>query len=143
MADPLTATRRPRLADVAAIAGVSPATASRALGNGKNVSAATRERVWAAAQRLSFEPNQLARSLRRGSTMAIGLLLPDVANAFYGAALRGAQETVEAEGYHVLVLNTTRAASREREALRSLRAHRVDGLLVASYGGFEDIGVPV
>jgi DNA-binding LacI/PurR family transcriptional regulator len=142
MATP-TAPRRPTLADVAAVAGVSQATASRALGSGKNVSATTRERVWAAAQRLAFQPNQLARSLRRGSTMAIGLLLPDVANSFYGAALRGAQETLEAAGYHALVLNTNRTASTEREALRSLRAHQVDGVLIATYGGYEDIGVPV
>jgi LacI family transcriptional regulator len=135
--------RRTTLADVAAVAGVSPATASRALGNGKNVSTATRQRVWAAAQQLSFQPNRLARSLRRGSTMAIGLLLPDVANAFYGAVLRGAQGILEAAGYHVLVVNTNRTASTEREALRSLHAHQVDGVLIATYGGFEDIGVPV
>ena len=102
--------RRPTLADVAAAAGVSPSTASRALGTGTHVRARTRERVWAAAERLSFEPNQLARSLRRGSTMAVGLVIPDVASAFYGTALKGVQEVLEAAGYHVLVVNTGRAA---------------------------------
>jgi LacI family transcriptional regulator len=134
--------RRPTLADVAAAAGVSRATASRALSDGAHVNTATRERVAAAAQRLSFEPNRLARSLRRGSTMAVGLVVPDVANAFYAAALKGAQEVLEAAGYHVLVMNTDRAARAEREALRTLRAHQVDGVIVASYGGYEDIGVP-
>jgi LacI family transcriptional regulator len=43
----------------------------------------------------------------------------------------------------VLVVNTGRAAGREREAVRSLRAHQVDGLIIATYGGYEDIGVPV
>jgi DNA-binding LacI/PurR family transcriptional regulator len=134
--------RRPTLADVAVAAGVSRATASRALGESPNVSAATRARVWAAAERLSFEPNQLARSLRRGSTMAVGIVVPDVATAFYAAALKAAQETLEAAGYHVLVVNTERTARRERDAIRTLAAHRVDGLLVATSGGFEDIGVP-
>jgi LacI family transcriptional regulator len=134
---------RPTLADVAAAAGVSRATASRALGGGGHVSATARERVWAAAERLRFEPNQLARSLRRGSTMAVGLVVPDVANAFYAAALKGAQEALEAAGYHILVVNTERAAGREREAVRTLRAHQVDGLIVSTYGGYEDIGVPV
>jgi LacI family transcriptional regulator len=133
---------RPTLADVAAAAGVSRATASRALGDSPNVNALTRERVWAAAQRMAFEPNHLARSLRRGSTMAVGVVVPDVANAFYAAALSAAQETLEAAGYHVLVVNTERAAGRERAAVRSLRNHRVDGLIVATYGGYEDIGVP-
>ena len=66
--------------------------------------------MWAAAERLSFQPNQLARSLRRGSTMAVGLVIPDVAAAFYGTALKGVQEVLEAAGYHALVVNTGRAA---------------------------------
>lgn len=134
--------RRATLADVAAAAGVSRATASRALSDSADVSASARERVWAAAQRLAFEPNRLARSLRRGSTMGIGLVVPHFVNLFYAAALAGAQEVLEAAGYHVLVLNTQRSASRERAALRSLRAHQVDGVIVATSGGYEDIGVP-
>jgi LacI family transcriptional regulator len=98
--------------------------------------------VWEAAERLRFEPNRLARSLRRGATMAVGLVVPDVAASFYATALKSAQDTLEAAGYHVLVLSTGRAAGRERAALRTLRAHQVDGLLVATSGGYEDIGVP-
>jgi LacI family transcriptional regulator, galactose operon repressor len=133
---------RATLADVAAAAGVSRATASRALGDSPNVSPATRKRVGAAANRLGFEANPLARSLRLGSTMAVGLVVPDVGAAFYAMVLRGVQEVLEAHGYHVLVVSSERAASRERAALQSLRAHRVDGVIVASYGGYEDIGVP-
>jgi LacI family transcriptional regulator len=134
--------QRTTLADVAVAAGVSRATASRALGDSPHVSEATRARVWAAAERLSFAPNQLARSLRRGSTMAVGIVVPDIAAAFYAAALKAAQERLEAAGYHVLVANTERAARREREAILTLAAHRVDGLIVATSGGYEDIGVP-
>jgi DNA-binding LacI/PurR family transcriptional regulator len=132
----------PTLADVAAEVGVSQATASRALADSPLVNENTRRRVWEAAERLRFEPNRLARSLRRGATMAVGLLVPDVAASFYATALKSAQDTLEAAGYHVLVLSTGRAAAREREALRMLRAHQVDGLLVATSGGYEDIGVP-
>ena len=140
------ATRRsaaPTLADVAAEAGVSQATASRALADSPLVNANTRQRVWDVAERLQFQPNRLARSLRRGATMAVGLVVPDVGAAFYASALKSAQDVLEAAGYHVLVLNTSRAAEREREALRTLRAHQVDGLLVATSGGYEEIGVPV
>jgi len=107
------------------------------------VSLVARDRVWAAAERLRFEPNHLARSLRRGSTLAIGMVVPDVAVAFYASVLKGAQETLTAAGYHVLVVSTERAADRERAAVRTLAAHRVDGLIVATSGGYEDIGVPV
>jgi DNA-binding LacI/PurR family transcriptional regulator len=141
-ASPQPAQRRPTLADVAAAAGVSRATASRALSEEPNVSAGARDRVWAAAQRLGFEPNHLARSLRRGSTMAVGLVVPDVAIGFYARALKAAQETLEDSGYHVLVVNTERDPDREGAALRMLRAHQVDGLIVATSGGFRDIGVP-
>ena len=132
----------PTLADVAAEAGVSQATASRALADSPLVNDNTRQRVWEVAERLRFQPNRLARSLRSGATMAVGLVVPDVGAAFYASALKSAQDVLEAAGYHVLVLNTGRAAEREREALRTLRAHQVDGLLVATSGGYEDIGVP-
>src|SRR3954470_13084029 len=132
----------PTLADVAVAAGVSQATASRALAGSPLVNANTRQRVWDVAQRLHFQPNRLARSLRSGATMAVGLVVPDIGAAFYASALKSAQDVLEAAGYHVLVLSTGRAAGREREALRTLRAHQVDGLLVATSGGYEDIGVP-
>ena len=132
----------PTLADVAAEAGVSQATASRALAESPLVNVNTRRRVWEVAERLRFQPNRLARSLRSGATMAVGLVVPDVGASFYASALKSAQDALEARGYHVLVLNTGRAAAREREALRTLRAHQVDGLLVATSGGYEDIGVP-
>jgi DNA-binding LacI/PurR family transcriptional regulator len=132
----------PTLADVAAEAGVSQATASRALAESPLVNENTRRRVWEVAQRLRFQPNRLARSLRSGATMAVGLVVPDVGASFYASALKSAQDALEAAGYHVLVLNTGRAAAREREALRTLRSHQVDGLLVATSGGYEDIGVP-
>jgi LacI family transcriptional regulator len=135
--------RRPTLDDVAAAAGVSRATASRALGNGANVSPAARERVWAAARRLAFEPNQAARALRSRSSMLVGVVAPDIAVASYAAALKGAQQVLEAAGYQVLAMNTEREADRERAALRTLYARQVDGLLVATSGGFVGNGVPV
>src|SRR3954447_8525463 len=68
------------LADVAAAAGVSPSTASRALADSPQVNSETRERVWKAARRLAFEPNQIARWLRTRSSRLVGMLLPDVAH---------------------------------------------------------------
>ena len=135
--------RRPTLADVAAAAGVSRATASRALSDNPNVNAETRERVWAAAQRLAFEPNHLARSLRTRSSRLIGMLLPDIAVASYAAALKGAQGVLEQAGYQVMVMNTERRPEREQAALRTLYARHVDGVLVATSGGYVDGGVPV
>jgi DNA-binding LacI/PurR family transcriptional regulator len=135
--------RRPTLNDVAAAAGVSRATASRALGDSPNVSPETRDRVWAAAQRLRFEPNSFARSLRTRSSQLVGMLLPDIAVASYASMLKGAQDVLEPAGYQIMAMNTERRPEREASALRALYARHVDGVLVATSGGFVGNGVPV
>jgi DNA-binding LacI/PurR family transcriptional regulator len=142
-ADGVNAARRPTLADVAAAAGVSPSTASRALADNPLVNSQTRERVWEAARRLAFEPNQMARSLRTRSSRLVGMLLPDVAVASYASALRGAQRVLEDAGYQVMAMNTGRDPEHERAALRTLYGRHVDGVLVATSGGFVENETPV
>jgi LacI family transcriptional regulator len=127
----------PTLADVAAAAGVSLSTASRALQQAGPVTDETRRRVRGAARRLGYEPNRLARSLRTRSSNFIGLIVPDIAIGFYARVAKGAQDALEHGGYQVLVMNTAREAAREAEALRTLAAHRVHGILLATSGGFE------
>jgi DNA-binding LacI/PurR family transcriptional regulator len=137
--------RRATLMDVAAAAGVSPSTASRALANAPTarMSDATRRRVLAAAESLGFRANAQAQTLRSGSSMLVGVVVPDIAIAFYAAALKGAQKALEAAGYQVLVMNTEREAAHEATALRTLYARQVDGVLIATSGGFVPGGVPV
>lgn len=128
----------PTLADVAAAAGVSLSTASRALRPDSPVSEATRRRVQGTARRLGYEPNQLARSLRTRASFFAGVILPDIGVGFYARALKGAQDALERAGYQVIVMNTERQAKREAAALRTLLAHRVHGILLATSGGFSD-----
>src|SRR3954466_7369846 len=108
-----------------------------------NVNPETPERVWAAAQALAFEPNQLARSLRTRASRLVGMVLPDVGAPAYGSALRGAQGVLERAGYQVMAMNTERTPERESAALRTLYARHVDGVLVATSGGFVEGDVPV
>jgi LacI family transcriptional regulator, galactose operon repressor len=128
--------RRPTLADVASAASVSISTASRALRDSPLVSPETRQRVVAASQSLGFEPDRLARSLRTRASLFVGVIVPDVATVFYAAALKGAQCVFESAGYQALVMDSERDPEREAENLRTLLAHRVDGLLLATSGGF-------
>src|SRR5581483_11957070 len=134
---PIQVRRHPTLADVAAAAGVSASTASRALRESPLVPERTRRRVSEAAHALGFEPNRIARSLRTRSSFAIGVVVPDVATVFWAAALKGAQDVLERAGYLVLVMSSEREPAREQAALRSLIAHRVDGILLATSGGYE------
>jgi DNA-binding LacI/PurR family transcriptional regulator len=128
--------RRPTLADVASTAQVSISTASRALRDSPLVNSETRARVVAASQLLGFEPDRLARSLRTRASFFVGVIVPDVATVFYAAALKGAQGVFESAGYQALVMDSERDPGREAENLRTLLAHRVDGLLLATSGGF-------
>jgi DNA-binding LacI/PurR family transcriptional regulator len=134
---PGAALRHPTLADVASAAGVSASTASRALRESPLVREETRERIVEAARALGFEPNRLARSLRTRSSLSIGVVVPDVATAFWAVALKGAQDVLERAGYLVLVMSSERDAGHERAALRTLLAHRVDGILLATSGGYD------
>ena len=86
------ANRAPTLTDVAKLAGVSVATASKAINGRDEVKAATRERVLKAAELLSFEPNALARGLLRGRTGTVGLLTSDLEGRFSIPILMGAED---------------------------------------------------
>jgi DNA-binding LacI/PurR family transcriptional regulator len=126
--------REATLADVAEYAGVSASTASRALNGRGELSAQTRAAVLEAADVLRFEPSQLARSLRTRTTSTIGFVVPDVSSPFYASVLKGAQRAFEQAGYRVLLMDSGQAADGEVAALRTLLAHRVDGLLVSTVG---------
>jgi LacI family transcriptional regulator len=122
------------LADVAASAGVSASTASRALNGRGELSASTRAAVQEAAERLGFRPSPLARSLRTRQTYTVGFVVPDVASPFYAASLKGAQSVLEAAGYRVMLMDSELSVEGEVAALRTLVNHQVDGLLVATAG---------
>lgn len=118
--------------DVARRAGVSPSTASRVLTQSSHpVSERGRRRVLAAARRLAYIPNMLARSLLKQETAAIGVLIPDVSNPYYAAILRGVEDAVVPSGQTVILCNTDRDPVKQRLYLRALMERRVDGIIVA------------
>jgi LacI family transcriptional regulator len=116
--------------DVAGRAGVSQATAARALGGYGSVSARARQRVLDAAAALQYQPNDVARALASGATKTIGLIVGDVENPFFAAAARGLSDVVEEYGYTLLLANSDENIERERRAVEVIRA-RVDGLVLA------------
>lgn len=132
----LSRRRRPTLNDVAAMAGVSVSTVSRALDGNPRIPADTRRKIVEAATALGFRRNISARSLRTQSSMLVGVVVPDIGIAFYAAVLKAAQNVLEGAGYQVVVMNTERDSQHETAALRTLHARQVDGLLVATTGGY-------
>ncbi len=124
--------RRPTLVDVAREAGVSVATASRALTGRGQVAVDTRLRVEAAADQLDFQPSAVGRSLRLQHTGIIGFIVPDISSPFYANALKGAQHRLESAGYRVALLDTDERPEREDDALRALVSQQVDGIVLCS-----------
>ncbi len=123
------------VADVASAAGVSVATAARALGDYGSVKPATRERVLEAAGRLGYRANTLARSMITGTTRTIGVVLSDIENPFFSQALRGISDIAHRHAHEVVVVNTDERIEIERDAVRVLLERRVDGLVVSPSDG--------
>jgi LacI family transcriptional regulator len=116
------------LREVAIAAGVSVATASRALHDDPQISAATRERVSATAEALGYVPDLAARSLAVRATRTFGLMVPDATDPIHGSVVAGFEAAAQAAGYAVIVSNSLLDPARERRAVREFRAHRADGL---------------
>jgi LacI family transcriptional regulator len=122
------------LRDVAAVARVHPATASRALNPETRilVSEDTARRVSEAADRLGYRPNPVARSLRTRRSNTVGVLIPDLNNPLFPPIVRGLEDKLAAAGYVALIGNTDADAGRERILFEQMRARHVDGFALAT-----------
>ena len=124
----------PTLRDVAALAGVHPATASRALNPATKgmTSEDTAERVLRAAAELGYRPNAVARSLRTARSSSIGVVVPDLTNPLFPPIVRGIEAALAPHGYVLLIVNTDNNLTQEAQLVASLRARSIDGLLLAT-----------
>ena len=124
---------RPRTAtirDVAALAGVSVGTASKALNGRGSLRADTIARVRRAAGQLDFHPNAGARSLHAGRTYTVGMITTDTIGRFSIPLLIGAEDTLGAGEMAVLLCDARDDPIREQHHLRTLLGRRVDGIIV-------------
>ncbi|MDR3514517.1 MAG: LacI family DNA-binding transcriptional regulator [Azospirillaceae bacterium] len=120
-----------RLIDIARRADVSRATAARVLGGYSTVSLEAKKKVHEAAKELGYIANDLARSMRSGKTLTIGVVVIDTSNSFFASLVHAIIETAGAAGYQILLLNTGDELRREKKAVQVLLEKRVDGLIVA------------
>jgi len=122
---------RPTIENVAAAAGVSRATAARALGGYGRVSDETRSVVRKHAQALGYQANRLAQGMVTGRTLTLGFVSADMADAFFGQTMRGFTDIARAQGYDVIITNSEEDPRLERRAVETMLQRRVDGLLLA------------
>jgi len=125
--------RRPTLRDVALEAGVAVSTVSGILNNRSDswASKETRERVQAAASRLSFVPNRLARGLRLNHHNVAFAVLPDLTNPFFAGLARNLRVAMESNGYELLTEETEFQKERESRILAGLPTRYIDGVVAA------------
>lgn len=116
---------------VAAAAGVSIATASRALSGSDAVVDATKSRVLQVAADLDYTPSRLARSLVTGTTGNVGVIVPDITNPFYAPFLAELESTLAASDVGLLIGNSQESSEREHLLVRRMST-QVDGLVLAS-----------
>jgi DNA-binding LacI/PurR family transcriptional regulator len=134
MASLKDARERPRLADVAARAGVSKSIASRVLNDvpGLSIRPETRDRVVATARELDYRPHAAARGLKRAETGALGLVVPNLTNPIFALISRGAFRRALERDFAVLITEDLVAEEAERIVFELVRAGRIDGVIVAS-----------
>ncbi|MEO9180918.1 MAG: LacI family DNA-binding transcriptional regulator, partial [Acidimicrobiales bacterium] len=116
-------TKRPTVHDVAARAGLHPATVSRALDPARagRVTAATSSRVIKAAAELGYRPNHIARSLRTQRSNMIGIVIPDLGNPAIPPIVRGIEDVLWQAGFACVLADTDNVPERESELVTELR----------------------
>jgi LacI family transcriptional regulator, galactose operon repressor len=128
----------PTLADVAALAGVSKATASRALGRPDLAAPETVVRVRAAAEQLGFVPNRAATQLARGRTGVVAIMVPTLDNTFFTPIIGGAQARAADSGMQLTIAVHSLEHPAQLAAVEQL-AHQVDGFLLTAPRGSDEI----
>jgi LacI family transcriptional regulator len=125
---------RTTLRDVARLAGVHPATASRALNEETRslVNQETAQRVLRAAEEVGYRPNPIARGLKTNRSYTVGVLIPDLTNPLFPPILRGIEDRLEVAGYTSLIANTDNDPERELLDTQAMRARQVDGIIAAT-----------
>ncbi len=120
------------IADVAREAKVSVATVSRVLNNNSRVMPETTQRVEAAIEKLSYEPNILARNFRKNESRVILILAPNITNPYYANILTGIGAAARRLGYSVMICTTGGESAQELEFLSMLAKRRADGAILLS-----------
>jgi LacI family transcriptional regulator len=124
--------------DVAERAGVSTTTVSHVLNGTRKVEPATAARVEAAVEELGYRPNALARSMRRGRTHTVGVVVPDIANPFFGDLARSLEDHMFERGYSASICNSDGDPAKEARYLDVLLSKKVDGILLIAAGQSPD-----
>ena len=134
--------KKKSIKDIAQELGFSKTTVSFVLnnkGDEKNISKKTQEKILAYVREVNYQPNQIAKSLKKGTTNTIGYLVPDISNPFYAKIGRVIEDLLADKGYHLIIGSTDETQEKEDSLLNMFVNRQVDGLILAS--SFENLGM--
>jgi LacI family transcriptional regulator len=138
--------------DIARELNISPSTVSRALKDHPDISVDTKKAVNALAEKLNYQPNIVALSLRQKKTNTIGVIIPEVVHFFFSTVISGIEDVAYQAGYNVILAQSNESYAREVAHVKTLFNSRVDGMLLslsretANFDHVESIiskGVPI
>lgn len=142
----------PTIKEIAKRLNISVSTVSRALHEHQSIGLRTRMRVQQLAKELNYEPNQRAIFFQQSKTFTIGVLLPELSEAFFSSAISAIEDTAHKKDYTVLLAQSHDDKEREKKILETMKKHRVDGILmslgknISNYDHIENLkhyGIPV
>lgn len=117
--------------DIARELGISPSTVSRALKDHPDISAETKKAVNALAEKLNYQPNIVALSLRQKKTNTIGVIIPELVHFFFSTVISGIEDVAYQAGYSVILAQSNESFEREKTDIKALFNSRVDGMLIS------------
>ncbi|MDR4949343.1 LacI family DNA-binding transcriptional regulator [Neobacillus cucumis] len=123
---------KPTIYDVAEKAGVSIATVSKVVNNSGRISEKTRKKVTEIMRELDYQPSSVAVALTGKQTYTIGVLVPDISNAFFAEVGRALENNAREMGYAIMMCSTDYQIEREKEYLDLLLKKQVDGIIIAT-----------
>jgi DNA-binding LacI/PurR family transcriptional regulator len=118
--------------EIAKLLNISVSTVSRALHDHTSIGLTTKQKVKKLAQELNYEPNQAAISFQKGRSYTIGVILPELSESFFSAAISGIEDTANKRNYTVMLAQSHDSEEMERKLVNKMKNQRVDGLLVST-----------
>ncbi|PFO02645.1 LacI family transcriptional regulator [Bacillus sp. AFS076308] len=123
---------KPTIYDVAEKAGVSIATVSKVINDTGRISEETRNKVLKIMGELEYQPSSVATALTGKKTFTIGVLVPDISNAFFAEVARALENNAREMGYSIILCSTDYQIEREHDYLELLQKKQVDGIIIAT-----------
>ncbi|GAA4832451.1 LacI family DNA-binding transcriptional regulator [Paenibacillus vulneris] len=116
--------------DIAALCGVSPGTVDRALNHRPGISEKTKARILQVAEQMNYQPDHMARSLAKGRTMTIGVVLFDLYNRSFSQLMNSIEAASRQQGYFVDLVLTNKDPENEKKCIEHLLLRKVDGIII-------------